>query len=76
VGDTKFNKELGLKRAKAVINYLVSNYNIDAKRLNAITRGEEEPLSNVTTINNGIEGSSAVNTLTEINRRVDFEITD
>ena len=76
VGNTKFNKELGLKRAKAVINYLVSNYNIDAKRLNAITRGEEEPLSNVTTINNGIEGSSAVNTLTEINRRVDFEITD
>ena len=76
VGDTKFNKELGLKRAKAVINYLVSNYNIDVKRLNAITRGEEEPLSNVTTINNGIEGSSAVNTLTEINRRVDFEITD
>jgi OOP family OmpA-OmpF porin len=74
VGNTKFNKELGLKRAKAVINYLVSNYNIDAKRLNAITRGEEEPLSNVTTINNGIEGSSAVNTLTEINRRVDFEI--
>jgi len=76
VGNTKFNKELGLKRAKAVINYLVSNYNIDAKRLNAITKGEEEPLSNVTTINNGIEGSSAVNTLTEINRRVDFEITD
>ena len=76
VGNTKFNKELGLKRAKAVINYLVSNYNIDAKRLSAITKGEEEPLSNVTTINNGIEGSSAVNTLTEINRRVDFEITD
>jgi OOP family OmpA-OmpF porin len=76
VGNTKFNKELGLKRAKAVINYLVSNYNIDAKRLNAITKGEEDPLSNVTTINNGIEGSSAVNTLTEINRRVDFEITD
>jgi OOP family OmpA-OmpF porin len=75
VGNTKFNKELGLKRAKAVINYLVSNYNIDAKRLKAITKGEEDPLSNVNTINNGIEASSAVNALTEINRRVDFEIT-
>ena len=74
VGNTKFNKELGLKRAKAVINYLVFNYNIDAKRLNAITKGEEEPLSNVNTTNKGVEGSSAVNILTEINRRVDFEI--
>jgi outer membrane protein OmpA-like peptidoglycan-associated protein len=76
VGDTKFNKKLGLKRAKAVINYLVSNYNIDVKRLNAITKGEDEPLTDVTTINNGIEGSSALNTLSEINRRVDFEISD
>ena len=68
VGDTKFNKELGLKRAKAVINYLVSNYSIDSKRLVAITKGEQDPLSNVA------EGISEVNVLTKINRRVDFKI--
>ena len=68
VGDTKFNKELGLKRAKAVINYLVSKYSIDSKRLVAITKGEQDPLSNVA------EGISKVNVLTKINRRVDFKI--
>ena len=74
VGNTKFNRELGLKRANEVINYLVSNYKIDADRLNAITKGEEDPLSVVTAINNGLEGNVEVNTLAEINRRVDFEI--
>ena len=74
VGNTKFNRELGLKRAHEVINYLVSYYKIDADRLNAITKGEEDPLSVVTAINNGLEGNVEVNTLAEINRRVDFEI--
>ena len=74
VGNTKFNRELGLKRANEVISYLVSNYKIDADRLNAITKGEEAPLSVVTAINNGLEGNVEVNTLAEINRRVDFEI--
>ena len=74
VGDPKFNQELGLKRANAVINYLVSNYSIDADRLHAITKGEEDPLLNITTINNGLEGNVGINILAEINRRVDFEI--
>ena len=74
VGNTKFNRELGLKRANEVISYLVSNYKIDADRLNAITKGEEALLSVVTAINNGLEGNVEVNTLAEINRRVDFEI--
>lgn len=74
VGNTNFNRDLGLKRANAVINYLVSNYKIDAGRLNAITKGEEDPLSAVKAINNRLEGSVEVNTLAEINRRVDFEI--
>ena len=74
VGNRKFNRELGLKRANEVINYLVSNYKIDADRLNAITKGEEDPLSVITAINNGLEGNVEVNTLAEINRRVDFEI--
>ena len=74
VGNANFNRELGLKRANAVINYLVSNYNIDTDRFNAITKGEEDPLSAVKAINNRLEGSVEVNTLAEINRRVDFEI--
>ena len=76
VGDIKFNKELGLKRAKSVISYLASHYSVDIERLTAITKGEEELLSTVTTINNGVEGSSEVNLFSEINRRVDFEIND
>ena len=74
VGNANFNRELGLKRANAVINYLVSNYNIDADRFNAITKGEEDPLSVFNAINNRLEGSVELNTLAEINRRVDFEI--
>ena len=46
----------------------MSYYSIDSKRLNAITKGEEEPLSNVS------ETSSLVNILTKVNRRVDFKI--
>jgi OOP family OmpA-OmpF porin len=74
VGDIKFNRELGLKRANEVINYLVLNYKIDADRLNAITKGEEAPLSVFTAINNGLEDNIKVITLAKINRRVDFEI--
>ena len=74
IGTPRFNKRLGLKRANEVINYLVINYNVDADRLSAITKGEEDPLSTVTQISNGLEGGVKVNTLAEINRRVDFEI--
>jgi len=73
VGNAKFNKKLGLKRANAVINYLVLNYNIDADRLFSKTKGEEDPLSTLTTIDN-LAVNSVVNPLSEINRRVDFEI--
>ena len=72
----KFNKKLGLKRANAVIDYIVLNYNISPDRLNATTKGEEEPLSTVTHVSNGLEGAVNINTLAEINRRVDFEIAD
>ena len=76
VGTPKFNKKLGLKRANAVINYLVLNYNIEKDRLIAATNGEENPLSNVTQISNGLEGGNDANTLAEINRRVDFQVVD
>ena len=76
VGNAKFNKKLGLKRANAVINYLVLNYNVEADRLIATTKGEDEPLSAVTQIANNLETGKSVNRLAEINRRVDFEITN
>jgi len=76
VGNAKFNKKLGLKRANAVINYLVLNYNVAADRLIAVTKGEEDPLSAVTQITNGVETGKSVNILAEINRRVDFKIAD
>ena len=76
VGTPKFNKKLGLKRANAVINYLVLNYSIEADRLTATTKGEAEPLSSVIEITSDIEGDIKANSLAEINRRVDFEIVD
>ena len=76
VGNAKFNKKLGLKRANAVINYLVLNYNVAADRLIAATKGEENPLSAVTQIANNLETGKSVNRLAEINRRVDFEIAN
>ena len=76
IGTPKFNKKLGLKRANAVIDYIVLNYNISPDRLNATTKGEEEPLSTVTHVSNGLEGAVNINALAEINRRVDFEIAN
>jgi len=76
VGNAKVNKRLGLKRANAVINYLVLNYNVAADRLIATTKGEDEPLSAVPQIVNDVEGGESVNRLAEINRRVDFEIAN
>jgi len=76
IGSPKFNKQLGLKRANAVIDYIVLNYNIAPDRLKATTKGEEDPLSTFTQVSNGLEGGITVNTLAEINRRVDFEIAN
>lgn len=75
VGNKKFNKELGLKRANAVINYLVLNYNITANRFFAKTKGEDHPLSTINSVIRA-EGIPVAPPLSKINRRVDFEIAD
>ena len=75
VGTPIFNKQLGLKRAKAVIDYLVLNYNVSPVRLKATTKGEGDPLSFGTEITN-LEGDIKVNNLAGVDRRVDFEIVD
>jgi outer membrane protein OmpA-like peptidoglycan-associated protein len=71
VGTLKFNEKLGLQRANAVIDYLVTNYHIEANRLIPTTRGEKDPLSS-----HGVESSTGEYNLGEINRRVDFQIVD
>ena len=76
VGNVKFNTKLGLKRANSVINYLVLNYNIEANRLIAVTKGEDDPLSAITQIANDVETDESGNRLSEINRRVDFRVSD
>ena len=75
VGSAKFNEELGLRRANAVINYLMLNYNIEAHRLIPSTKGEEDPLSIASQVGNSIETIESVNRLAKVNRRVDFEIS-
>ena len=75
VGDKKSNKELGLKRANAVINYIVLNYNIDADRFFADSEGEDNPLSSSNRLLTQ-EGNLAALPLYKINRRVDFEIAN
>ena len=70
VGTSTYNRKLALNRANEVINFLSENFNIDKSRFTAISNGEEKPLSE--------EKVSAefpnINTLSEINRRVDFQI--
>ena len=44
VGKASYNKELSQKRAQAVVNVLVNEFNIDASRLSAVGHGEEQLL--------------------------------
>jgi OOP family OmpA-OmpF porin len=76
IGTPKFNKQLALKRAKAVADYLVLNYNVAPDRLKTTSKGESEPLSSLIGVSSDLESDIKGNALTEINRRVDFEIID
>lgn len=58
-----YNKNLGMARAKAVMNTLVRDFGVNANQLVADTRGELDPLSNA----KGLNSLAA-------NRRVQFEI--
>src|SRR5690606_33127662 len=62
-GDDASNKALSLKRATAVVQYLI-NKGIDANRLSAVGYGEERPL-----VSNDDEIGGR-----EINRRTEIEI--
>jgi OOP family OmpA-OmpF porin len=58
-GPEEYNIELGRRRAEAVIKYLVDNFGVDGSQMEAVTKGESEPVS---------ESRATVN------RRVDFII--
>jgi OOP family OmpA-OmpF porin len=45
VGSVALNKELSQRRADAVRDYLVKNYNIDANRIKAVGYGSERPIA-------------------------------
>ncbi len=75
-GSPDFNKELGLKRANSVINYLEVNYGIDVSRLRPFTEGEDIPLFKASNMNSDAERNTSKSNISEINRRVDFEIID
>ena len=66
----KHNQQLAYKRAETVINYLSSNFGVDKNRFEAKSNGETKPLSREM-ISQEFPNS---NTLSEINRRVDFKI--
>ena len=70
VGTSTHNQKLALNRANEVINFLSRNFNIDISRFTAISNGEEKPLSE----EKGSAEFPNINTLSEINRRVDFQI--
>jgi len=69
-GTSEFNNKLALKRSEEVINYLASNFNIDKNRFVTSGNGEEKPLTKEVVSAEFPNG----NTLSELNRRVDFQI--
>ena len=73
-GSQSNNKLLGLKRANAVIDYLVLNFNSSRDQLSATSMGEENPLQLDYNFVEGQEQNSTRNEKLYLNRRVDFEI--
>ena len=77
-GDVYTNHQLGLDRANVVIKHLKDVYGLDINRFIADSKGETIPLALTPAIQVEIEGRGITinDYLSEINRRVDFEIAD
>jgi len=77
-GDIYSNNQLGLDRANVVIKHLKDVYGVDENRLTADSKGETVPLALTPAIQVEIEGRGITldDYLSEINRRVDFEIAE
>lgn len=59
LGSETNNEKLGLRRAEAVKQHLISVYGIDASRITTETKGEKDPMANK---------------INAMNRRVDFSV--
>ena len=70
-GTTNSNQKLALQRSQEVISYLSENYGIAKNRFESSSNGEEKNLA-TEIISTEFPDN---NTLSEINRRVDFKIT-
>lgn len=62
----QYNQVLSYNRAKAAVDYLVSNYGVDRSRIKLMYGGEENPMVNI-----GSEGARNY-----MNRRVEFRVCD
>jgi OmpA-OmpF porin, OOP family len=55
VGSEEYNKKLGERRAQAVKDYFVKNFDIDASRLHVESKGKGKPMSRFNNINRRVE---------------------
>lgn len=69
IGSEEHNRKLSERRAQAVVEALVSDYNTDRKRLTAIGRGPDEPVA-YNTLPDGSDNPDG----RKRNRRVEIEI--
>ncbi len=65
VGNAGFNRDLSLKRAKAVVDYLVSEYKFDKNKFIVVGNGPDKPVS-------GCESNQSED-CKQRNRRTDFQ---
>jgi len=76
VGNSANNHKIALRRANAVIDALSNMFSIDASRLTAESKGEDAPLANesMKVTETTADGQVISNSLTRMNRRVEFVI--
>ena len=77
-GDVYSNQQLALERSENIIDHLVEVYGIESNRLRPDSKGETQPLALTPAIQVEIEGRGITidDYLSEVNRRVDFEIAE
>ena len=76
VGNSANNHKVALRRANAVIDALSNMFSVEASRLTAESKGEDAPLANETVkvTETTADGQVISNSLTRMNRRVEFVI--
>jgi len=76
VGNSENNHKIALRRANTVIDALVNMFSVDASRLTAESKGEDAPLADETmkVTETTADGQVISNSLTRMNRRVEFVI--